>query len=176
MNTTLFENQREKIPPQSKIEEFFDSLHFPEYAETPFHLSELVDAAKDFFDIPYEAASLKLADYGFSGHGNTGTFLECLVIWGVLNLEESKKVKKVGPNQWAHISSPFAPYSLPSVSRKKVGHAIASVKILKYINQGPEQIRQGLQHKWSPAVLSLAIKRVFSEKNELTSHLTSGSI
>ena len=174
--TTFFEEQREKIPPQSEIEEFFEILHFPEHATKPFHLSELVKETKNFFNIPDSAASLKLEDYGYNGHGNDGTFLEALVTFGIIKLVNQHKVKKVGPNQWAHIDNPLPPISRPRISKREVGYAIASVKILKSINQCPEQIRQGLSHKWSNAVLEEAITQVFNEKKDLTPHLTSGSI
>ena len=160
MNTNLNET-RSKLPRQADIETFLRTVHFPKDPQQSYHLSELVAVTADHFKLAPEVVTLKLADFGFNGHGNTGTFLECLVIWGTFQLTEEGHVKKVGPNQWSDIHCTIEAYSLPPLSKREVGFAQVSVKILKGIEWDAEKIKLELSGKWSPPVLAMAIRNVF---------------
>lgn len=152
---------REQLPAQTEIEEFLKTVLFPTNPQNPFHLSELIAETQTHFKLPQEVVDLKLIEYGFKGHGNTGTFLECLVHFGTHTLVEEGMVKRVGPNQWAHHTCSLPAQSLPTISRKEVSQAVASVKILKRLNYEPERIKTELAHKWSLPVLNLAVRNVF---------------
>jgi hypothetical protein len=161
-----FTELRQKIPAQALIEEFLEGTHFPSNPNNAYHLSELVDATQKHFDIPEESADLKLADYGYNGHGNEGTFLETLVQWGMFEVTNRKMAKKVGPNKWAHPNCVLPAFKCQRVSQKLVGECVVVVKILKDLNFTPEKARLEIMKHWDSDVLSLAIKKVYSNRPE----------
>jgi hypothetical protein len=135
MNT--FQSLHAMLPKQREIQSFFSEDFFPEHKTESFHLSELVEESTIHFDVPEPAAEMKLGDYGYNGHGNTGTFLECLVIFAVQRLIDEGLIKRVGPNIWAHVTSSLPVYKpvayKKNVPKRLVDEARVSVRILKSI-------------------------------------------
>ena len=163
---TDFETLREQIPPQTDIEDFIDQL-CEEHPDTQYHLDNLKDEAMKFFGISPQAADLKLEDYGHTGHGNDGTFLDSMVGWAAYYVECRKTTKKVGPNTWAHHTNKSAVYVPKGEDARRRNwlvnnEIVPSVKILKTLPeyQDRDTLVLYLSDKWPIELVDQAVRAV----------------
>jgi len=148
------------LPPQTEVDEFL--LHyFYENMDKGIYLTDITEAVCQFFDVSKEDAELKCE----FAHGQTSsdtTRIEQFAHWGCIHLQTKKFVKRVGPNEWQHISGNRPVYNINRISTKEVNRAMVSVKILHELNKTPEEIACKISHLWDADVIALAIKKVFT--------------
>jgi hypothetical protein len=135
MNQDLFKKLRDQIPSQRAIEFFITDNLTKAQTDVGFHLNELKDEVIKFFKISQEAASLKLADFGLTGHGNDGTFLDSMVGFAAYYTQNNKLTKKVGPNTWAHHTSSLPEYITSDKPVKFVPQDTQALNMAKFLRR-----------------------------------------
>lgn len=143
-----FTTLRKEIPSQRAIESFIGDVLTPNHPQQTFHLNNLKDEVCKYFSISQEAANMKLADYGQTGHGNDGTFLDSMVGWAAYYVEAHHKLtKKVGPNTWAHVTNTLPVYTTKEPTPKfqsREDQAKSYAKLLRRLRKSVTEIEDEL--------------------------------
>lgn len=148
------------LPLQSEVDNFLKDF-FRSHKNESFYLTQLVTEVKTSFGVSDGDAEIKCPHSHGITNAISSTRLEQFTHWGCIHLLLDKSAKRTGPNEYQHPSGPKAPYQCDRVSRKDVGEAMVSVKILKGLGWSEEQIMLEL-NKWPDEAIALAIKKVFS--------------
>lgn len=146
------------LPQQNEVDSFLKE-YFNLYPQDAFYISMLVERAAEYFEVDPADAELKPE----KAHGNSSgetTFLEQFVHWGCVHLLAQGIIKRTGPNEYQNIKGPKSVWKVTRVSKKLLGEAMVSVKILKDLKWEPERIMCEL-HQWSDDVIEAAIQKVF---------------
>jgi len=152
MNTTL--------PIQAEVDSFLRDF-FPANRTNSFYVTRLMEQVISHFGVSGTDASLKYE----RSHGLTSaetTRIEQLTHWGCIHLLLSNDIKRTGPNEYQHITGSRPVYSSGRISRKMVGEAMVSVRILWGLNKSPEEILCELSGVcgWTDDAIEVAIQRV----------------
>lgn len=146
------------LPLQGEVDNFLKDFLL-KHKDGAFYLTSLTDKVIAFFGVSPEDAALK---YDHS-HGQTSaetSKIEQLTNWGCVHLLLGGSAKRTGPNEYQHITGPKSVYTSNRLSRKAIGEAMVSVKLLKELGWEPERIMLEL-HTWPDEVIEAAIRKVF---------------
>lgn len=122
----------------------------------------------DEFEIPPLAATA-LCDH--CDNRKLYTRLTYLIQDGLDGVRKSEGVvfiKRIGPNLYQHINGPGITYHVPikepkpKISKRALGEAMVSVKILFSLKYDPVDVLCGLSGKWHDHVIEAAINQVYA--------------
>ncbi len=146
------------LPLQGQVDGFLKEL-FPKDRTAAYYLTTLTEKVVEHFGVDEQDTNLQ---YNHT-HGQTSAEtnrIEQLTNWGCVHLLLAGTIKRTGPNEYQHVTGPKAVYTVGRLSRKFIGEARVSVRILKELGWEPERIMLEL-HQWDDAVIEAAIKLEF---------------
>jgi hypothetical protein len=154
MNTVLTTR-----PIQSQVDQYLAEFLLANKSGS-FSVRDLVDNTNEFFNVSPEDADERCTFAHEQDSGEPSTHMEQFVHWGCIHLLGKDIIKRTGPNEYQHITGPKPAFKGKGLSKKLIGEAMVSVKILKDLKWTEEKIMCEL-HQWSDEVIEAAIQRVF---------------
>lgn len=150
------------LPGQDDIINFLEHL-LSNNPNLCFTRRELMEWVIVEFGIEPAAAEATGPHSNCNGFYTRMTYLITDAIRGVRRADHNQFAKRVAFGVYQHISGNGAAYApKPKIlSVRKVGQAAVSVRILKELNESPEEIACQLTHLWDDDVINAAVKQVF---------------